>query len=145
MNNSIKEINNIGDYHYCVGRIMYFCQCIEHDIKLVYEGMRKSISNKELKEMEKWTLGKTLNELEKLDNSDRRPYFSSSDYELLDDIKDIRNYYAHECYMEFAYEQDDDLNNAFIKSSKRLINDHNRLAKLYGSVEKARLRFFGYE
>ena len=64
MGDSIREINNISDYHYCVGRIMYFCQCIEHDIKLIYKGMRKSISNKELINMEKWTLGKTLNELE---------------------------------------------------------------------------------
>ena len=28
---------------------------------------------------------------------------------------------------------------------KRLVNDHNRLAKLYGAVEDTRLRFFGYE
>ena len=79
MGDSIREINNIGDYHYCVGRIMYFCQCIEHDIKLIYKGMRKSISNKELINMEKWTLGKTLNELESLDNSDGKPYFPKND------------------------------------------------------------------
>ena len=145
MGDSIREINNIGDYHYCVGRIMYFCQCIEHDIKLIYKGMRKSISNKELINMEKWTLGKTLNELESLDNYDGKPYFSAGDYELLNKIKDIRNYYAHECYMEFTYEQDEDWNNAFFKARKRLVNDHNRLAKLYGAVEDTRLRFFGYE
>ena len=37
------------------------------------------------------------------------------------------------------------LDKKFTKSIKRLINDYNRLAKLYGLIEKARLRFFGYE
>ena len=84
-------------------------------------------------------------ELEALDNSDGKPYFTNADYELLRNITNIRNYYAHECYMEFSYEQDEDWNSAFQKSAKRLVNDHNRLAKLYGSVEDARLRFFGYK
>lgn len=145
MSDSIREIKSINEYHFCVGKIMFFCQCIEHDIKLVYNGMRETISNKELKEIEKWTLGKTLNELQELDNSDGRPYFSYGDYELLNSIKDIRNYYAHECYTEFVYEQNKELDKKFTKSIKRLINDHNRLAKLYGLIEKARLRFFGFE
>ena len=145
MSDSIREIKSINEYHFCVGKIMFFCQCIEHDIKLVYNGMCETISNKELKEIEKWTLGKTLNELQELDNSDGHPYFSYGDYELLNSIKDIRNYYAHECYTKFVYEQDEELNNKFAKSIKRLINDHNRLAKLYGLIEKARLRFFGFE
>ena len=38
-----------------------------------------------------------------------------------------------------------ELDKKFTKSIKRLINDYNRLAKLYGLIEKARLRFFGYE
>ncbi len=141
----IRLIDNISDYHFCVGRVMYFCQCIEHDIKLIYKGMRRSISNKELIAIEKWTFGKTLIELRNLDNSDRKPYFSNADYELLNKIKDIRNHYAHECYTEFTYEQDDDWDVAFSKSSKRLVNDHNRLLKLYHIVENVRLKFFGYE
>lgn len=145
MSESIREINNISDYHYCVGRIMYFCQCIEHDIKLIYSGMRKPMNANQKAQFEKWTLGKTISELEALDNSDGKPYFSSADYELLRNITSIRNYYAHKCYMEFTYEQDEDWNIAFEKSAKRLVNDHNRLAKLYGSVEDARLRFFEYK
>lgn len=144
MSGAVRSISNINDYHYCVGRIMLFCQCIEHDIKLVYSGMRKSMTNSEKTQFETWTLGKTINELETLDNSDSKPYFSCGDYELLRTMKDIRNHYAHECYMEFIYEEGDEFNKAFIKSSNRLINDHNRLAKLYGLVEKARLRYFGY-
>lgn len=141
MSDSIREIKSINEYHFCVGKIMFFCQCIEHDIKLVYNGMCETISNKELKEIEKWTLGKTLNELQELDNSDGHPYFSYGDYELLNSIKAIRNYYVHECYTEFVYEQSKELDKKFTKSIKRLINDHNRLAKLYGLIEKARLRF----
>ena len=45
---------------------------------------------------------------------------------------------------EFVYEQSKELDKKFNKSIKRLINDHNRLAKLYGLIEKARLSFFGY-
>lgn len=83
--------------------------------------------------------------MQKLDNSDGHPYFSYGYYELLNSIKDIRNYYAHECYTEFVYEQSKELDKKFTKSIKRLINDHNRLAKLYGLIEKARLRFFGFK
>lgn len=60
--------------------------------------MRSSVSNEELNDIQKWTLGKILKELEDLDVSDGDPYFSEADHELLNDIKDIRNYYAHECY-----------------------------------------------
>lgn len=143
---AIREIQNINDFHYCVGKIMYFCQCIEHDIKLVYKGMRKPMNDSEKAQFNAWTLGKTINELEKLDNSDGKPYFSNDDYDLLRTIKDIRNFYAHECYEEFIYESDDfKLNKAFSKVSRRLINDHNRLDKLFLIVEKVRLRFFGYQ
>ena len=91
--------------------------------------MRETISDKELNEIEKWTLGRTINELQELDNSDVKSYFLCGDYELLKSIEDIGNYYAHECYTEFVYEQNEELNKKFTKSIKRFINDHNRLAK----------------
>lgn len=49
--------------------------------------MCETISNKELNEIEKWTLGRTIKELQELDNSDTKSYFSCGDYELLKSIK----------------------------------------------------------
>lgn len=82
---------------------MYFCQRIEHDIKLFYLSMRKPTKPNDKSQFEKRTLGKTLG-LECLDNSDGKPYFSSGDYVLPKDIANIRNYYVHSCYVEFTYE-----------------------------------------
>lgn len=33
---TITKINNDDDYFLAVGRVLYFSQCIEHDLKLTY-------------------------------------------------------------------------------------------------------------
>ena len=75
-----------------------------------------------------------------MDNSDNKPYFHKNDYNLLEQITSIRNYWAHEAYTYFIYEEDD---SAYFeklkKEANRLENDHNRSDNVHKSVEKVRL------
>lgn len=137
---SMDFIEDDGDYFYCIGRLIYFCQCIEHDIKLIYCRMRASITDAEVKQiMEEWPLGRSVNELQKLDNSDSNPYFTSRDYKLLKEVTEIRNHCAHNCFQEWVYEPGASRDAAFTKSARRMLNDHNRLAKLFRTVEAIRI------
>lgn len=139
-------ITSINDFHESIGKIMMECQCIERDIKLIYAGMLSGefVDNYAL--VAEQPLGIVLNKLESLDNSDENPYLSKQDYELLDDIRNIRNHWAHKAYTTFVYKRGQEYNDVFIKQAQRLDNDLNRITKLSKSIEKVRfsvLRKYG--
>ncbi len=64
---------------------------------------------------------------------------SRSDYELLREIKDERNYICHQIFRDFMYERNFEYSNAYQKACRRLMNFHNRLQKLWQSIEKLRI------
>lgn len=132
-------INNITEFHESVGKILMECQCIEHDIKLIYAGMLKGDFDGNYEIVAEQPLGPVLKKLESLDNSDGNPYLSGQDYELLDDIRDIRNHWAHKAYTMFVYKRGQEYNDAFTRQARRLDNDLNRITKLSGSIERVRL------
>ncbi len=130
------------DFDEYIGKIIKSCQCIEHDIKLIFAGMLKGDFNRNYKYIEKKSLGKALDELQKLDNSDKKPYFSKSDYKLLREITQIRNYWAHQGYVDWVYTN---AKTSFSNAWGHLINDYNRIEPLGKETERIRLQFFGYE
>lgn len=132
---TITKIDNENDYFWAVGRVLYFSQCIEHDLKLTYYLLNPNIDFNNIKKL---TLGTTVKKLKEKDSSSKHPFLGTEDYDLLDQITKIRNRYAHECFIEWVYESKD-RNKAFTKSANRLVNDHNRLAKLYRVIEKVRI------
>ena len=132
-------MDNLNSFHYYVGETIMFCQRIERDIKFIYAGMLEGDFDENYEGIEKWTLGRTVKELQKLDNSDNKPYFRKNDYNLLEQITSIRNHWAHEAYTYFIYESDFENSPDFNKQVKRLINDNNRLSKLSDIIEKVRL------
>ncbi len=115
------------------------CQTIEHDIKLIYAGMKAGNMDKTLDIIaeKRMTLGMVLKNLKELDHSDNKPFFSESDYDLLKQITDIRNHWAHKAYCEFLYSDDE---NDFVRQARRLENDHNRLEGLSETIEDVRFR-----
>lgn len=132
-------IGTWDDFHFYVGRTIMHCQTIEHDIKLIYAGMKAGDMDETLDMIEekKMTLGMVLKNLKELDYSDDNHFFSDSDFELLKDITNIRNHWAHKAYCEFVYSRD---NNDFIRQARRLENDHNRLERLSETIEKVRFK-----
>lgn len=139
----LRTIENANDFAFGVGWVIFFCQCIEHDVKSIYFGMADDMTNAEYEKAQRWTLGQTIDRLERLDNSCQgEAFFSEGDYDLLRELTEIRNYYAHKCYSDWVYkERGRQLDSAFFKASGRLINDHNRLLKLSKTIEDVRIRF----
>lgn len=133
------SINNISEFHEYVGETIEYCQCIENDIRWIYSAMLKGDHRKTFDELErsKSTLGNVLGKLKRLDISED-PYFSEEDYDLLSQITEIRNHWAHKGYVMFVYKQGREWEDAFIKQARRLENDHNRLEKLSKNIEDIR-------
>lgn len=46
---TIIKINNEDDYFRAVGRVLYFSQCIEHDLKLTYYLLNPNIDFNNIK------------------------------------------------------------------------------------------------
>ena len=82
-------------------------QCVENNLKIIYAAMCKGNFTNNLKSVEKMNLGKIARELEELDNSDDMPEFSEEEYNTIDEIREIRNYWCHQCYLDFVYIEDD--------------------------------------
>lgn len=85
------------------------------------------------------TLGTVISKHQTLDNSDGNPYFSASDYKLFREITQIRNYLAHQGYLDYVYDTSN-----FSNQYNKLYNENKRLEKLHRTTQDIRLEFFGY-
>lgn len=132
------KMTELDKFHLLVGKTMMECQCIEHDVKVIYAAMRKGDFKRNYEYVSTYTLGKALAELEELDICNVNPYFSVNDYELLDGIRNIRNHWAHRGYVEFAYKNGDEFNRAFGTQYRRLTEDYEMLSVLSAQTEKIR-------
>ena len=114
-------------------------QCIENNLKIIYAAMHKGNFKSNLKPVEKMNLGKIARELEELDNSDDLPDFSEEEYTTIDEIREIRNYWCHQCYLDFVYiENDYERERAFKKVAERLHYDEYRTYDLFKKTEEMR-------
>lgn len=101
--------------------------------------MHKGNFRSNLKSVEKMDLGKIARELEELDNSDNLPDFSEEEYITIDEIREIRNYWCHQCYLDFVYiENDYERERAFQKVAERLHYDEYRTYDLFKKTEEMR-------
>ena len=132
-------MNDLNAFHQLVGETLMFCQCIERDIKLIYAGMLAGEFEKNYTAVERKTLGTVLKDLEALDNSDNKPYFSFKDYRLLNEIKDTRNYWIHKAYTEFLYQHGSDYLRVFRRVDNKLMDTHSRFKVLSDETEKIRI------
>ena len=84
-------------------------------------------------------LGKIARELEQLDNSDDMPEFSEEEYNIIDEIREIRNYWCHQCYLDFMYiENNFEREKAFQKVATKLHYDEFRTYALFEKTESMR-------
>ena len=116
-------------------------QLIENDLRLIYAAMRKGDFDDNVEILEKANLGKIITELKKLDYSDGNPDLSEKDYKLLNQIREIRNYWCHQCYIDYVYINDDnEREKKFQQIANRLHYDENRTWDLYERIENLRLK-----
>ena len=115
------------------------CQRIEHDIKIIYAAMKNGDFDDNYDRVEKSPLGDVLTELERLDNSDGRPYLHHDDYRLLNQIRTVRNWLVHQSYADFMYSTGAERANNFERACRKLEDFHSRMRTLGNAVECVRL------
>ena len=116
-------------------------QCIELDLKLIYAGMHRGDFDKNLDMLEKANLGTVIKKLKDLDYSDGKPDLSEQDYALLEQIREIRNYWCHQCYLDYTYIQDDyQRERKFQQVAQLLSEDENRTWDLHQHLQQLRLK-----
>ncbi len=114
-------------------------QCIENDLKLIYAGMHSGDFKENLDMLEKANLGTVIKKLKELDYSDGYPDLSKQDYALLEQIREIRNYWCHQCFLDYIYIQDDYQREwKFQQVAQRLSEDENHTWDLHEHLEKLR-------
>ena len=102
-------------------------QLIENDLRLIYASMIAGVFEDNYDNLEQANLGKIIRALKELDNSDGAPELSDKDYETLNQIREIRNYWCHQCYLDYIYIVDDNAQEKkFQKIAERLHQDGNR-------------------
>lgn len=69
--------------------IMENFQCIEYDLKRIYSAMSADDFDENMDMLEFSNMGRTLRDLEEMDNSDGNPYLSEADYDTLDAIREL--------------------------------------------------------
>ena len=63
--------------------------------------------------------------------------FSEEEYNTIDEIREIRNYWCHQCYLDFIYiENDYEREKAFQKVAKKLHYDEYRTYDLFKKTEE---------
>lgn len=114
-------------------------QCIEYDLKLIYASMHSGDFDKNFDMLEKSNLGTLIKKLKELDYSDGHPELSKRDYELLEEIRVIRNYWCHQCYIDYVYINDDFYReNQFQQIAKKLSEDENKTWELHEHLQSLR-------
>lgn len=128
----------LDNFNRLVGETIMYCQRIEHDIKIIYAAMLSGDMQENLNLVSRETLGSVLVALKALDNSDNDPVFTENDYRLLKEIKNIRNFIAHQCYVDFLYLQDENFTQKLSQNHRKIEVFNNNLQNLSILVEKAR-------
>ena len=116
--------------------LIMYCHCIEFDLKRLYAGMSKGDFSDNLDALETSNFGRTLIELKKLDANDGILDLSEPGYELLDKIREIRNYWCHQCYVDYIYITDDiKKEKEFLHIAERLSKEHEFLKQMHDDLE----------
>lgn len=114
-------------------------QCIEHDLKLIYAGMCNGDFDKNLDALEKVNLGSMIKKVKELDYSDGHPDLTKRDYMLLEKIREIRNYWCHQCFIDYVYISDDYARERkFQEIAKQLSEDENQTWELHQHLQQLR-------
>lgn len=82
-------------------------QCTEFNLKRIYAAMKNGDFNDNFDDLKNSNLGVIARKLKDLDYSDNLPEFTEEEYKTIDDIRKIRNYWCHQCYLDYIYIQND--------------------------------------
>lgn len=118
--------------------IMYY-QFLENDLKLIYSKMLGGDFDENYDTILDAGLGKIINALKQVDTD---YLISDDDYNFLSQIKNNRNYWAHNNFLDFIYFKDWGNSKEYQNSCRKLQKDHDRVEVVYKNVEQIRLNYF---
>lgn len=111
-------------------------QCTEFNLKRIYAAMKKGDFNDNFNDLKNSNLGVIARKLKDLDYSDNLPEFTEEEYKTIDDIRKIRNYWCHQCYLDYIYIQNDNEREIrFQEIANRLHYDELRTYELFKKTE----------
>ncbi len=114
-------------------------QYIEQDLRIIYSAIKPGNYKDNYTIVDNAPLGKLLKELHELNDELGYSAIEEKDYELLDQIREIRNYWCHQCYLDFHYEVNPIKHEQkFNKVAERLHYDEMRVYELYKKIENLR-------
>ena len=115
-------------------------QTIEYNLKIIYSKVQPGDFCDNYESIEKLNLGRIIAELKKIGNEADYLTLTEEDYRLLDEIREIRNYWCHQCYIDFGYIPNNDEREAkFQEIAEKLHFDEPRTWKLSRKIENIRL------
>jgi len=126
-----------------LGEILMYYQCIEHDMRRIYSGMSSNDYYDSMDMLDGKNWGSILIELESLDYSDNNPYFTVEEYKQLNKMREQRNYWCHQCFLDLVYIQNDV--ERYVKLDKlyrRLENEKDKAYKLHKKMQEIYLEDF---
>lgn len=131
-------MDNFDKYKYILGETIVLYQFLENDLKIIFAGILKGnfYKNIEYVRSEYKGLGQVVKALEELDNSDSSPYFSKETYMVLNKLARQRNYYCHQCCVDFAYNPDFKNSIEFRESLEKLIDTNNSIKYVQPQIEE---------
>ncbi len=99
------NMDTFDKYKYLLGETIMLYQLMENDLRLMFAGMTSGDFYENLEKVKATYkgLGQLVQALEQLDNMDSSPYFTRDTYALLNRLARQRNYYCHQCCLDFCY------------------------------------------
>lgn len=135
---------NLDNFNKLVGQTIMECQRIEHDVKLICAGVLDGDMEQNYRSIEFKSLGEVLLELKTLDKSCKKFNITKADYDLLFQIKEVRNWLAHSVYVDFMYEQAPNLQKYYNQTIDKLQSFYVQIKGLGNQLEKSRLEILKY-
>lgn len=118
--------------------IGYF-QLIENDLKWIYSLMHKGNIDENYDSLDKRNLGFVIKELKKLDYSAGTPFISKDDYNFLNQMREKRNFWCHQAYIDFMYIKNFESSLKFQEICLKLKRDYDHIKAVQRNVEIAKL------
>ncbi len=114
-------------------------QYIEEDLRIIYSTVKPGDYDENRDYVENKPMGGLLKELHELDIEVGYSKIKKEDYELLDDIREIRNYWCHQCYLDFHYiENREEHDKKFLELVEKLKIEELKVFELQQKIEKLR-------
>lgn len=119
--------------------IIMYCQLIEEDIKWIYSYMHKGNKFENRNSLDTKSMGQMIAKLKELDREDDNHFLTDNDYNYLKQMKDKRNYWCHQAFVDFMYLDDFIYSSEYKRICDKLQRDHDKLSILCDNIEHIKL------